>query len=152
MSEPALEFYVQGLHLYRTAANHAAHDEDEQGTTWTLSPALSGAHDMAIMGDLTVRSARMFSGVQILAFLKLPWREEPLGDDDWELADQVLTAVADRVTHAMYDFAAMAMRAQVAGFAVSHTVPRSTPPYTLYLAGNADAAEPIIDEIAQDAE
>jgi hypothetical protein len=135
-SVPA-EVRVQGMSLLRIAVYLKSYDEDEIGTTWRLSPAITDGHDFAVVGDLMVKSPGMFSGVQMVCYLQLPtWEGGPLGEDHWPFVDALLQQHAEALTHPMYDYAAMAMRSNVAGFLVSHPISRTTPKYELALAAN----------------
>jgi hypothetical protein len=141
------DLLIGGFHVHRNAAYYKGHDEEDQGITWKLSPAVTEAHDFVILGDLTICGAHMFGGVQITCFVSLPWRQgKPITDDEWPLADALVQRHADSVTHAMYDFAAQAMRSQFAGYSYPPTVPLTTPKFTLQLASSSESPASVDDD------
>jgi len=125
-------FVLGGYSVIRYSGAMRENDEDDLGINWKLCPAISDRIDFVIVGDLTIYTETMFSGIQIVCYVGLPWRAgDPLTDDEWELADQLLEEFAPFVSHGMYDYAGQAMRTQLAGFMSAHQVPRHTPPYKL---------------------
>ncbi len=88
---------------------------------------------MVVIGDLTIRTAQRFAGVQAFAYVHcrdMP----PLADGDWEQANTILTDHAGWITHGLYDFAAQALRGATAGELDDALIPRSTPDHELDLA------------------
>lgn len=122
---------IVGLHVLRQSLNPRAHDDDEQGLTWQLQPGLVGTGNttMVAIGDLTLRSAQYFAGVQVYAFLRV--RGLPsLSETEWDTASEILKSNAGWLTHPLYDYAATIMRSMV-GNVAGPTVPMATPDFEL---------------------
>jgi hypothetical protein len=130
----ALRIVNSGMNVFRCSAHRQTHAEEERGLTWRVSPALTDMQDFAAVGDLTVRTASMFCGVQVICYLTIPGREGNLTDEDWSLADALIERHVEEITHPMYDFAAQQARMITSGFTSTLRLPHVTPSTELVMA------------------
>lgn len=130
-------FELLGFTVARSTTITAHFDEDQVGLTWRLLPAMGEPEapwKFVVLGDLTLRTDDAFAGVQAACYLGLDDRPEALAESDWELANELLRQYGEFVAPPLYDFAALAMRSQLAGTYVTQHIPHSMPEATLVFA------------------
>lgn len=126
------DIYLAGYHVVRSSSYLMTHEEQDQGVVWRLLPGTSSdGPSFVIVGDLTIRTASRFAGVQVIAGLEMRDGVR-VEDGDWVRANELLVRHAGWVTHGMYDVAALAMRALPGPGALP--VPTFTPPHEIVTA------------------
>lgn len=132
--------YPHGLMIARTSitqlepADDDEIPEEEDEVNWILHVGTrSDTPRLAMFGDLTVKNPMAFAGVIVLMPFEL--RDEP-EEITAEYRDEALKQYGEWASSFMYDHAATAMRAALAGNGLPLTVPFGTPEVALHLAGD----------------
>lgn len=138
-------FEMLGFALARSTVATAQFDEDDLGLQWRLLPAMGEPEapwKFVVLGDLTLRTDDAFAGVQAACYLGLDDRTQALAEDEWQLANELLRQYGNFVAPTLYDYAALAMRSQLAGTYVTEHIPPVMPEVELVFA-NGPPTEPV---------
>jgi hypothetical protein len=125
------DIFPLSLIVARTSVRqrHAAPDA-EHGVSWALHVATrQDSPRLAFMGDLTVSSELNFGGVTVVMPFVLRIEPEVIGEEE---RDAILRQYGEWVSGLIYDHAAMALRAALAGNGLPLEVPYGTPEVELH--------------------